>query len=222
MKAALFIFLLSFGMGTFAQKAPFTVKVIGYDGKPYAQDKIMFVGQTKKDTYSGITDDNGQFRIELPAGQTYDVRIQSIGDVIDYNSLDIPALGAGQYYTENTLTIQYEAGFEFTLSNLQYETGKADLKTNSLPMLNNLVDIMKRKRQMRIEIDGHTDSDGDEQANLKLSQMRAESVKNYLIQQGIAANRMVAKGFGESTPIADNTTTQGKAKNRRTEIKILQ
>ena len=171
--------------------------------------------------YSGITNEKGEFQIKLPAGQTYEIRIQSIGDEIKYQQFDIPALKKGEFYTENTLTIQYEAGFDFTISNLQFETARADIKPASLPTLNNLVEIMKRKQALHIEIAGHTDSDGDEQANLTLSQQRADAVKNYLVKQGIPSNRIQTRGYGETKPIADNTTPQGKAENRRTEIRIL-
>jgi len=74
---------------------------------------------------------------------------------------------------------------------------------------------------MVIEISGHTDDVGDDALNLELSQKRAESVRNYLIKNGIASNRVTAKGYGETQPIADNSTPEGKAKNRRTEVKIL-
>ena len=117
--------------------------------------------------------------------------------------------------------IEYDPGTTFSFTNLQFEPAKADLKAVSHAHLKNLVEIMKRKKDLKIRIDGHTDSDGEEGANQILSQKRAESVKNYLISQGIDANRIAAKGYGESNPIADNATAQGKAKNRRTEISIL-
>ena len=117
--------------------------------------------------------------------------------------------------------IEYDPGTTFSFTNLQFETAKADLKTTSYTHLKNLVEIMKRKKDLKIRIDGHTDSDGEEGANQILSQKRAESVKNYLISQGIDDGRIIAKGFGESRPVADNSTPQGKAKNRRTEISIL-
>lgn len=214
----LFVTLCGFG---FSQTAPLKVRVIDYKNQPYAQDKISFYGLTKKDTYSGITNEKGEFQIQVPVGQTYEIRIQSIGDEISYQKMDLPALKSGEYYTLNTVTIQYEAGMEFTISNLNFETNKAVIQSASLPMLNNLVEIMKRKQTMRIEIDGHTDSDGDDQANLVLSEQRAQAVKAYLIQQGISATRIQTKGYGETKPVAPNTTALGKAQNRRTEILIL-
>lgn len=70
------------------------------------------------------------------------------------------------------------------------------------------------------EDNGHTDSDGNELSNLKLSQARAEAVRTYLINQGVAADRLVAVGFGEAMPVESNATAQGKANNRRVEFLI--
>jgi len=72
-----------------------------------------------------------------------------------------------------------------------------------------------------IEISGHTDDVGDDASNLTLSQQRAESVRNYLIKKGIAANRVVAKGYGETMPVTTGTSDEARQKNRRTEVKIL-
>ncbi len=212
---------LSFAMHAQVVKAPVKVIVKGFNGKPYANDKVLFVGQKSKQTLSGVTNPAGQFVIQLPSGDIYDIRIQSIGDEIEYNTMEIPAVKPGEFFEEAELVIEYDPGTSFSFTNLQFETAKADLKTVSYTHLKNLVEIMKRKKDLKIRIDGHTDSDGEENANQILSQKRAESVKNYLISQGIDANRISAKGKGESSPIADNATPQGKAKNRRTEISIL-
>lgn len=212
---------LAFGLHAQAVKAPVKVIVKGFNGKPYSNDKVLFVGQKSKQTLSGITNQAGQFVIQLPSGDIYDIRIQSIGDEIEYNTLEIPAVKPGEFFDEAELVIEYDPGTTFLFTNLQFETAKADLKASSYSHLKNLVEILKRKKDLKIRIDGHTDSDGEESANQTLSQQRAESVRNYLISQGIDASRMVAKGFGESKPVADNATPQGKAKNRRTEISIL-
>lgn len=215
-----FIFL-STGLLAQVAKAPVKVIVKGFNGKPYANDKVLFVGQKSKQTLSGVTNQQGQFVIQLPSGDIYDIRIQSIGDEIEYNTMEIPAVKPGEFFEEAELVIEYDPGTTFSFTNLQFETAKADLKAASYTHLKNLVEIMKRKKELKIRIDGHTDSEGDESANQILSQKRAESVKNYLISQGIDTGRIAAKGFGESKPVADNTTPQGKAKNRRTEISIL-
>lgn len=222
MKTLFILFNFGFLTACFAQQsAPIEVLVLNGSNKPYQGDKIFFVGQNKKKTYSGITDSKGKFLINLPAGDVYDIKIMSIGDELEYNTLEIPALGQGEFYEKMELTIQYDAASTFNLSNLQFESGKAVLKTESHSMLSNLVEIMKLKSAMRIEIAGHTDSDGDASANEALSKQRADAVKNYLVSKGIAAERIKTVGYGESRPIANNATSQGKALNRRTEIRIL-
>ena len=80
---------------------------------------------------------------------------------------------------------------------------------------------MKRKKSMVVEVGGHTDNVGSAASNLKLSQERAEAVKEFLINQGIDSSRIVARGYGQTVPVAENSTPVGRSKNRRTEIRIL-
>lgn len=223
MKTILSFILVSCTLSLQAQvsKAPVKVSVKGFDGKPYINDKVLFVGQKSKQVVAGVTDPKGQFLVQLPCGDIYDIRIQSISDEINYNTLEIPAVKSGEFFQEAELVIEYDPGTVFSFTNLQFEPAKSDLKAASYVHLKNLVEVMKRKKDFRIRIDGHTDSDGEESANQVLSQKRAESVKNYLVSQGIEANRIAAKGLGESRPVADNGTPQGKARNRRTEITVL-
>lgn len=203
------------------QTAPVEVVVLNEAKKPYSGDKIFFVGQNKKKTYSGITNSKGRFLIDLPAGDVYDIKIMSIGDELEYNTLEIPALKPGEFFEKMELTIMYEAATTYNLSNLQFESGKSVIKPESYPLLTDLIEIMKLKGSMKIEIAGHTDSDGEADANQLLSKQRADAVKNHLISKGINAERIKTIGYGESRPIADNSTLQGKATNRRTEIRIL-
>ena len=107
------------------------------------------------------------------------------------------------------------------LENVYFETGKSNLKPNSFKALDDLVEILKIKTTMAIEIQGHTDNVGKEEDNLKLSQERANEVRKYLITKGIAETRVSAKGYGQTMPVADNGTETGKAKNRRTSLKVI-
>ncbi|MDH4473495.1 MAG: OmpA family protein [Fluviicola sp.] len=222
MKTILTLIACSLSLMVFSQStAPLDVKVLSESGKPYVGDKIYFVGQTSKTSFSGVTNSAGKFHIELPPGDVYDIRIMSIGDELEYNTLEIPALKEGERYEMMELEIMYEAAKNYTLDNLQFDTGKSTLKSVSFPILDNIAELLLLKPTMKIEIAGHTDSDGDDAANLILSQQRADAVKQYLIKKGIATNRMTAQGYGESRPTADNATTAGKQQNRRTEIRIL-
>lgn len=104
-------------------------------------------------------------------------------------------------------------------SKIYFETNKANLKLLSHSALDDLADILKRNELVNLTIEGHTDSDSDNEYNMILSQKRTEAVKDYLISKGISDSRLTAIGYGETKPIATNKTAAGKAKNRRVELK---
>ncbi len=116
-----------------------------------------------------------------------------------------------------TPTLNAELGIE----NINFEVGSATITADSRVELQKAVDFMNANADTRVKIDGHTDSDGGEAGNLTLSQDRADSVKAFLVENGIDADRMETEGFGESQPIAPNDTGENKAKNRRIEFSVL-
>jgi OOP family OmpA-OmpF porin len=108
----------------------------------------------------------------------------------------------------------------FAMKAVQFELGKATLKSESFPVLNQIVNIMKKYPDYHLSIEGHTDNTGSTDVNRKLSEARAKSCYDYLIQKGIPANRLAYKGFGPSRPIADNSTYSGRTLNRRVEFNL--
>jgi OOP family OmpA-OmpF porin len=106
------------------------------------------------------------------------------------------------------------------LKGVNFDYSKSILKPGSYPALDENIAILKSRPKMTITIVGHTDSDGDEIYNQKLSEARAKAVMQYFLEKGIPAGRMQAIGKGESAPIADNKTEAGKAQNRRIEIEF--
>lgn len=112
------------------------------------------------------------------------------------------------------------AGQSVVLKNIFFDNNKYALKTQSFSELDKLVTFLNSNAGVSIEIGGHTDSNGDAKSNLTLSENRAKSVYDYLIQKGIVSSRLSYKGFGSNLPITDNNTEQGRAQNRRTEFKI--
>ena len=102
-----------------------------------------------------------------------------------------------------------------------FETNKSTIKAVSYPLLNEVALVLKDRPEIRVRIEGHTDSRGRNRFNLKLSDRRAKSVRAYLVGQGVTKDRMDAQGFGEKVPIADNRTKAGRAQNRRVEFMIL-
>jgi outer membrane protein OmpA-like peptidoglycan-associated protein len=101
-----------------------------------------------------------------------------------------------------------------------FDTNKATIKPVSFPLLNDVAAALRDNPKLAVEVQGHTDSQGDDAFNKKLSQRRAESVRTYLTGKGVDAGRMVAKGYGEDVPIADNRTGDGRSQNRRVEFVI--
>lgn len=111
-------------------------------------------------------------------------------------------------------------GATFKLDNIFFDLGKATLKDESRPALDKLYEILV-KNPIDIELGGHTDSTGSDENNMKLSQERVNSVRSYLVQKGISERRVVAMGYGETKPEASNSTEEGRAQNRRVDVKII-
>ena len=107
------------------------------------------------------------------------------------------------------------------LQNVNFEFNKATLTADSQTVLSEVATGLKSDPNMKVEIAGHTDSKGSDAYNQKLSQNRANSVKAYLVSQGVPTTRLVAKGYGEKSPVATNETDEGRAQNRRVEFRVL-
>ncbi|HPR54703.1 MAG TPA: OmpA family protein [Deltaproteobacteria bacterium] len=106
--------------------------------------------------------------------------------------------------------------------NIQFDLGKATLREESYPILDEVTDYMKANTGVKMEVQGHTCNLGSAAFNLKLSDQRANTVRNYLVENGVAADRLTAKGYGLTQPIAPNDNEENRAKNRRVEFKPIQ
>jgi len=106
------------------------------------------------------------------------------------------------------------------LKGVNFATGSATLKASAHDVLRSVAATMKGNEDIQIEVGGHTDSMGTDENNQKLSQRRAESVRSFLVKEGIAGSRIVARGYGEGSPIDSNDTAAGRANNRRVEFKV--
>lgn len=101
---------------------------------------------------------------------------------------------------------------------IHFDTGKATIKPESQPIINQIVELLKNNPGLKVGVEGHTDSVGDDKANKTLSDQRAASVVAAIVKQGVDGKRLSAAGFGEEKPIGDNNTEEGRAKNRRVEL----
>jgi OmpA-OmpF porin, OOP family len=198
------------------------VHVTDMKGNVSKGEQITFRGQAKGKFFSGHSDANGKLSMQLPAGEKYVIAVKSLADSTQYGVIEIPALEAGQFFTEPfAVDIKFEPARIYRLDNVHFDVGKATLRAGSSVALEDLVAYMKNKDNVKIEIGGHTDNVGRDNDNLKLSQQRAETIRNYLVKKGIQATRIIAKGYGATQPVADNATEEGRQLNRRTEVKIL-
>lgn len=107
---------------------------------------------------------------------------------------------------------------KLVLEGVNFDFDKATLRQEDIAIIDKDVTGLDKWGNVNIEVAGHTDNRGSDKYNMKLSQRRAEAVRNYLISKGIAADRLTAKGYGESQPVADNATDEGRFKNRRVEL----
>ncbi len=110
---------------------------------------------------------------------------------------------------------------KLVLEGVNFDFDKATLRQEDVSELDKNVEALKAWGDVNIEVAGHTDSKGSDAYNMELSQQRAEAVRNFLISRGVAADRLTAKGYGESQPVADNATEEGRFKNRRVELTPL-
>lgn len=208
---------------TIPKDAPIDVTVADFKNNMRANEIIVFRSQLNAREYQGLTNDSGKFSIRLPAGDKYEIFILGFKDSTSYNVLDIPATKGNAYYKNPfKVNIQFQPSKTFILEDCNFETGKATLEPESYTVLDELVAYLNRKDDERIELGGHTDNVGNAASNMKLSLDRATTVMNYLLSKGIDPNRVVAKGYGLTQPIAENKTEAGRAQNRRTEVKILE
>ncbi len=202
-------------------KAPLNVIVTNKQGERMPNDKITFIGRDSNQEIVGITNEKGYFKVHIPAGDEYFIKVEVIGEQLDYTSFVVPSPPPGAVFNTRTLEIRYKLPESIVLKNVHFASGKSTLETESYATLDQLAEYLIRKKNMRIRVEGHTDSDGSASSNKMLSENRAKAVKSYLVDKGVSSEMIEAKGLGEEKPLEDNSTESGKASNRRTEIHII-
>lgn len=205
-----------------SKMATVNVFVTDMKGKPSKGEQVLFKSELSQKTVGGRSDGTGRFSLQLPAGSKYFITIKSLTDTAKYGVINIPGLKADEFYTEPfKVNVKFEAARNYTLDNVHFDFGKATLRPDSFTELEELASYLKNKDEIKVEIAGHTDNVGKDADNLKLSQQRAETIRNYILKKGIQPNRVTAKGYGSLQPVADNDSESGRQSNRRTEVKIL-
>ncbi|MDH5250300.1 MAG: OmpA family protein, partial [Cyclobacteriaceae bacterium] len=178
----------------------------------------------------GISQSNpetGEYEIRLPAGELYGLRAESDGRLSENQSLDLRDITSDKVIEGNDFNLDpirvamLQQNTSIVLNNLFFDFDKAVLRPESYPELNRIVTLMEERNAMQIEISGHTDAQGPDWYNMRLSERRANAVVQYLLDKGIGKERMAVLFFGESQPIDTNETEEGRRRNRRVEFKIL-
>lgn len=167
------------------------------------------------------TNSEGEYLITLPVGKDYAFNINRKGYLFYSDNFFLKDKTPDSIYEKNIGLQPLEANASMILKNIFFDINKFELKPASQAELDILVQLLTENPSVKIEIGGHTDNVGKPSDNLILSNNRAKAVVNYLVSKNISAQRLLAKGYGETKPIADNKTEEGKAQNRRTEMKVI-
>lgn len=188
----------------------------------------ILTNNSSKTNVSQISDSEGKFIYQLEQNGTFSVVANQAGKYSQTEIVNTKGLDRSQtlYVTLKMGVCDLVEGGEWVLKNIHYDFDKSTIRADAAIILENVVSILQQNPTLRIELSSHTDSRGNDEYNQKLSQRRAESAVQYLINRGVAKDRLVAKGYGESRLINHcgnnvNCSEEMHEQNRRTEIKIL-
>lgn len=162
---------------------------------------------------------DGAYSVALSGKADYSIRAVAQGYYALSESINL-ASAAGEV-TRDLFLAPIVKDAVIRLNNIFFDTGKWDIKPESMPEIRRLADVLRENNSIEIELAGHTDDVGNDAANLTLSQNRVNAVMNSLIELGIKSNRLTAKGYGETTPSVPNTSEENRQKNRRVEFRVV-
>lgn len=198
------------------------------DGKPLAAE-IRYEHLTASPASSGTKGSGvgrsdpatGEYEITLPAGASYAIRAERDGYFPTSDNIDLTTLNSYEEIHRDLKLNKIQSGVAITLHNVFFETDKSNLLPASFEELDRVRGLLMQHPEFKLQILGFTDSTGSEAHNKRLSKDRAQAVLNYLGQHDIAADRLVAIGYGSAKPVATNATEEGRAKNRRVEFILV-
>jgi outer membrane protein OmpA-like peptidoglycan-associated protein len=167
------------------------------------------------------TDEDGNYLVTLPIGKEYAFNVTRKGYLFYSENYNISEGSTDSTFEADIALQPVEANAHIILKNVFFDTKKTELKPGSVTELDNVVKLMNENPNIKILISGYTDNVGKPADNLALSKGRAVAVVNYLLNKGVKNERLSFKGNGETNPVADNKTEQGRALNRRTELSIV-
>ncbi len=163
----------------------------------------------------------GKYIVTLLPGHNYSMNVKATGYLFYSENFNIPDTAKYQRVRKNIILQKVAIGAKVVLKNVFFDTGKSTLNPESYDELEKLINFMNENPTVKIEIGGHTDNVGSYNSNLKLSKDRAQAVVDYLLLKAVNPDRVEAKGYSSSKPIAGNKTKEGRQKNRRVEARII-
>ena len=186
------------------------------------QAKIKIYDNSTGEVYTSVSSNSasGKFLLSLPSGLNYGISVEAEGYLFHSENFNIPEGSAYNMVSKEIALKNIDIGSKIALRNVFFETGKSEVKIDSYPELDRLIQLMMDVPTLKIELSGHTDNVGNDEYNLNLSQRRADAVRAYLTSRGVDKSRVLAVGYGESKPVDSNDTKDGRANNRRTEFEI--
>lgn len=160
------------------------------------------------------------YRVLVPGGgeRWVQLDINNEGQRYQMNVIDVAAMAQKVEFSASEMADTLKKQGHVALNGILFDTGKASIKPESQTLLQEVRNLLVQDAQLRLSIEGHTDNVGNAKSNAELSARRADAVVAYLIGQGIATQRLKASGKGDSVPVADNRTEDGRARNRRVEL----
>lgn len=191
-------------------------------GKPLDPGQIVRMRVNRREALNfQYNDKNASYRLMLPVGADYDITpsVKNFYNKVEF--VDLRKAKPRSKVPRDFFVMPLEVGQSVDIENIFFETGKSKLKPESYRSLNALVDFFKEYPNVKVLIGGHTDNTGSMAVNKRISKQRAQAVADYLIEQGIGADRFQSEGFGPTKPKASNKTKKGRAMNRRTDFTIM-
>lgn len=188
--------------------------------KPIDADLIYEDLATGQEIGRAVSSKENGFQISLPSGKNYGFLAKSKNYISVSQNIDLTDLNEFAKKEMNLAVAPIKKGQVVRINNLFFDLAKYSLRNESKSELNRLVSLLKKNSDIKIEVIGHTDSQGNKGSNQKLSENRAKSVLDYLVANGISSKRISSKGKGSSSPVESNDTEKGRQINRRVEFKI--
>lgn len=197
--------------------AVLNITYVNDDDVPHAKKTLTFVGIKKpKNKIKVVTDTYGEVSFHIPREDSYKILCESLTGPFECGETPYVSLTA----STGGVTVVFD-DTRAELTGVTFKAGSAELVPSSLKTLNTAIEGLKRNTKAKVEIEGHTSSEGSDELNQTLSEERAASVRAYMIKKGISPDRVTAVGYGPSRPKADNSTEAGRKANRRIEIRVV-